>query len=410
MGFREFKIILLSFVLPIFAFAETIDELEKELRSSSMLTRHTAAEKLAQIGGVRAQEIFNRFVRRDSVEWKRIGLAGLASVAPKQSAPIFLEYLNDGSMMLRWAAVMGLGQTGDVAWIPQLKKMAQSDPGFLDSQKRYPVREAAEDAVDRLESSPHWLSSWPQAQRLAQKEKKPIVLFWHLPGEKWSSKMWDKNFTGQGFKRLKNRFIWLELNAVSQIGLADQFQIDAVPTLILIGEDLSEQERWTGYYSAEAFSKSLNAILKGAPTTQMLQKKLLTDPKNEGLLWALASRYEKSHRLHLAAPLWEKIVSLSATTDTMKRSQALFALGHYRGSVGQYPQAIPLLKQFLEECPQSDAVFEARYCLALCYLGEGGERKALKELQDLKGEPSLPEPLRQSVEQVLRKIKESPRS
>lgn len=419
MDFREFKVKLFHFVFSSFlvvfllllstslwAQNHEIDRLEKELKSHSMLERHAAAEKLSQMRGPRVEEIFLRLVQRSSVEWKRVGLMGLASVAPQRQTSLFVEHLEHNSFLVRWAAVIGLGNTGDAKWIPKLKKLAKSDPGELSSQKRFPVREAAKQAIQRIESSPHWLFSFAQARALAEKEKKSLVLFWGLPGERWSLKMERKGFEGGVYSELKEKFIWVKLDAVLNESLADTFLIKEIPTTQLMDSKGIELERWTGYYSAKVLSEDLKAILSGASTTYDLVKKLQEDPDNIKTAWILAKRFDQNNQLEKAALLWEKVVNLAGSADKIKKEKALFSLGYYRGSVGQYSKAIPLLKQFVREFSDSKKVFKARYCLALSYLGKGQKRKALDTLKRLSSEP-ISKTLKQSIDQVVKKIKES---
>lgn len=409
------KVSFITFFLTLFLTAansaavnESVDELEKLLRNRSMVTRHEAAQKLSKIGGPRVVQIFQRLVQKNSLEYKRIGLAGLAATAPRESIPLFLDYLSDPSMQLRWAAVIGLGNALEPAYLPQLKKIARTDSSYISSQKRYPVREAARAAVEKIESSPDWFYSYQKGKAAAMEQGKDLIIFWNIKGESWSEKMKERSFTGPGIKKIRQKFVWIFCDAVEKVELADQMNIQQIPLIQLLNAEEVELERWTGYYSAEVLSSDLSAVLAGAPTTSQLVNKLKRDPDNLKLMSRLAIRYEKNLQFEKAVPLWEKIVNLPGTADKLAQEKALFSLGTYLGSIGRYSEAIRFLNQFKNQFPQAKDLVKARYCLALSYLGKGDKRKSLAELDSLSQYP-LSESFKSSVFQLKKVIKESRR-
>ncbi len=398
---------LLSF--SSWAQVSSIDQLEKELRGQSMLVRHGAAQKLTLIGGPRVESIFIKLIQRGGVESKRIGLTGLAAVAPQKSELYFKEYLNHPSTLLRWASVLGLGNTADPKWIPELIEIEKNDPGYFKGPNRFPVRETARAAIKKIKMSPRWIYSYDEGLQLARATQKKIILFWKLPEEKWSQKMIDTSFRGEGFKRLKNKFVWIQLDASLQPSLADQWKVSEIPLVQLIDSKEVELERWAGYFSSEVISSDLKGLSTGKLfSTFELENRAQAQPENGEILWDLSQRFEKGQQIDKAAWAWEKIVSLPDSVGTLEREKALFALGFYKGGAGAYSQAIRILKQYIREYPESKEVLNVRYCLALSYLGKGEKRKSLKELQ-LLSEEDLPDSMSRSVQEVMRKIKESRR-
>lgn len=387
---KRLAICFLIFAAPGVGLAaeNSLRELEKKLRDPIELTRHSAAEELTRVGGEEARKIFERLAARDGTENKRVGLVGLAHVAPEKSAPLFAAELENPSWAVRWAAVHGLGRTGDPAWLARLQKIASDDPALLSQQKRYPVRDEAAVAIRRIEQSPRWLLSLDEARARAANEKKDLLVFWYLPSAPWNQRMLQESFYDPQFQTLKEAFVWVKIDAAREKELADRLAIQEVPLLQMLRPDGTERERWTGYYQAAGIARELNAILKGAATTDELIQKAEQNPSDLAVLAELARRYERSNRLAMAVPLWEKILRGEEKPGKNPRREALLALGHYYGQKGNYTPSVKYLERYCEEFSSSPDAPKARYCLALSYLGLGRERSGIPILKELAQESS----------------------
>lgn len=386
---------------------DTLRRLEKDLRHSRMLTRHSAAEELTRIGGEEARRIFERQYQRGGIENKRIALVGLAKVAPEKSASFFAAELENPHWEVRWAAVYGLGWSGDPVWLPQLSAVAKDDPQFQSLQKRYPVREAAEAAIQRILLSPHWLLSFEEAEALARQTQKETVVFWFIPSAPWNQRMLDDSFFHSGFRDLKDSFVWVKLDAEQNRELARRFGVKEVPMLQLLLRDGRERERWTGYTNTETLTAELTAILKGASTCEQMEDRLGANPSDWALVAELVERYSRNHQSDRAVLLWEKMLQARADEiDETKRGEALFALGHYYGEKGEHEKAIRHLRRYCQDFPGSPATLKAQYCLALSFLAEGRVPSAEKLLRELAQE-KLPADLDLAVRESLRAVKEN---
>lgn len=401
----------LLLVFCILAFAGTatagrdkVAQLEKQLKSSSQLVRHSAAEKLLKVGGPAAEKAFNRLVLRGGIENLRVGLVGLAHVAPRTNRSLFLKYTGHPSREVRWAAVYGLGRCGFLEDLTLLNKIAKEDGGYLKSQNRYPVRQAAEEAIKRIENAPRWVDSFEKGAQLARQEGKQRVLFWYFPAEPWSVKMIEKSFYDPRYRFLNDEFIWVRVNLAEASGLAQQYHVNAAPMVQLLDPAGKELERWTGYYHAAVLARDLEAISKGALTREDLRKKLKKRPGDMETMWELAERYAKNNQLGEAALLWEKIVSFKGPVDKMKKEQALFSLGFFYGTSGRHSSAIRCLKRYLDQFPEGAHTGKARYCLALSYLGKGAVKRAENILREMSRQ-NLNETLDRAVSQTLIEVK-----
>lgn len=382
---------------------EIIRQLEKSLRDSNMLNRHSAADKLSRIGGEEARKVFEKMARRDGVENKRVGLVGLARVAPEKSVDLFAANLECPQWEARWAAVYGLGRTGDAAWLSRLAQIAKEDPGYLAQQKRYPVREQAEASIQRINESPKWLLSLDEAKALAQKEKKGILVFWFIPAAPYTQKMLDESFFNPGYASLKKAFVWVKIDAEENVEWANHYEVKDVPSLLLLTSDGKEQERLTGFYDAETLAREWNWILKGGMTTFQLAEKVRQNPADFAAVAELARRYVRNNQAKLAVPLWEKIQQGKGMVSEQDREEALFALGHFYGSSGDHSAAVKYLQLFCEEFSHSKELPKAQFCLALSMLASGKEssgEKLLRELADQKLDPNLTAAVKNSLKEI----------
>jgi len=411
MDIRKFKIISGLLLMGLFMTEGTVNgttkdlsQLQNELRNASMFVRHNAAEELTKIGGSQVEKIFTQLVSRGGVENKRLGLIGLATIAPEKSVAHFSRHLEDPSNEVRWAAVYGLGKSGDPIWLKSLKEITKNDPFYLKVQDRYPVRQAAKQALRQIKESPLWMLSYEKAHQLALQEKKPLILFWTIPSEPWSVKMLEKSFFHPKFAQLKKKFIWAKLNVLENSELADQKGVMEVPMVQWVREDGVECERWTGFYSAQTLATDLSAFAKGAPTSEDLRQKIKRDPRDFDSMWLLSGRYLRSNRFQEAAPLLEKIVSSESSVDKMKRAKGLFTLGYTFGTWGKHSKAIKYLSQFVSEFPENKESEKAQYCLALSWLGLGKVYRCRSILNALSKQPLEPS-LAKAVNHTLRDIK-----
>src|SRR5438876_5110306 len=162
--------------------ADVFDDWVKQLGSTNEETRAEAADKIAQIGGPRAEKQFRDMVASDNPERRQMAVVGLLQVSDAdEDLERVRARLKDENSTVRWSAAVALGQSCRQEAIPWLQEIAGTNE----------VGEAASEAITKLQSSIPWLRSLQDALKKARELKKPVLAYFGLRGEPLSQQYED---------------------------------------------------------------------------------------------------------------------------------------------------------------------------------------------------------------------------
>jgi len=114
-----------------------------------------------------------------------------------------------------------------------------------------------------LRRSIAWVDDYPAARALAQKQDKPLLILFHLPGDDDSAKLRAQTFTNDRIIRYVNdHFIPVLVNADQHKPLAAQFQVTQIPTTVAASPDEKQHASVPGFVIPAEFLGRLQRNLK----------------------------------------------------------------------------------------------------------------------------------------------------
>lgn len=364
-------------LVAVAGFADPIDDLEKQLGHADPEQRAEAAEKLAVIGGPRVEARFRQMLESTNPEHRQIAAVGLLQVSDTDAdAALVQARLTDENSLVRWSAALALGDAGRWETLPALQTAARADSAES-------VREAAAEAVAKLQAGIPWRRSLAEGYREARATGKPVLVYLAMRGSEYCERLEQGVLAMQPVVDAAQEFVPVRLEAGRHGAEARQLDLRGAPTLVVVDAAGNEMTRVAGLADALTVLDRLNEARRSKLTFREARRLALREPANVAANWKVAQTYLEDGREELAEPHLRHVITHDAANASGYTDNALFALGFTLGRRGQYAAAAYCLEELLERWPAFKDKDKALYCLGLSRLALGQKdrgRAALTEL------------------------------
>jgi periplasmic divalent cation tolerance protein len=360
--------------------ADVFDNLVGQLGSANEEERAEAAEKIAQIGGARAQEQFRKMVASDNPERRQTGVVGLLQVSDAaEDVERVHARLKDENSTVRWSAALALGESGRAEAIPWLEEAARSD----DSES---VREAATDAVAKLQSGIKWVDGLPASLKKARESKRPVLAYFFLRGSQFCRQLEEGVLADKAVADAAQEFVCVRVDAGAAAGEARKFDVRGAPTILILDGEGNEMSRVPGLMEKDKLLAKLADARRGSLTFREARRHAMRNPADVPANWKLAETYLDEGREDLAEPYLRNVINYDEPNQHGHTDNALFALGFAFGKRGKHAQAAYCMEQLLQRWPQFKDKDKALYCLGLSQLALKQKDKGRAALEQLVAE------------------------
>ncbi len=357
--------------------ADRFDDLVKQLGSTNDEERAEAADQLAAVGGSRAMEQFRKMIKSDNPEQRQMAVVGLLQIS---SADEDLERvharLKDDNSTVRWSASVALGQSGRAEAVPWLRDAAKSDGS--DS-----VKEAANEAAEKLQLMPRWAGTLPDAFKQARALNKPVLAYFFVRDSDFCRKLEEGLFSDRAVLDEAEKFICVRVNAGEDTDTARKFDVRGAPTILFLDGEGNEMSRITGLVDKPALMAKLEEARRSKLTFREAHRLALKNPADIQANWRVAETYLEEGREDLAEPHLRNVVDHDENNQYGFTDDATFALGFALGKRGQYAQAMYAFERVVEKWPGFKDKDKALYCLGLSALAMGQKDKGRAALEQL---------------------------
>jgi periplasmic divalent cation tolerance protein len=370
-------VLALSLTIAGVARADNVDILIKQLGSTNDEVRAEAASRLAAYGGDRVEKKFRQMLTSGGPEARQIAVVGLLQVSDSpEDLEIVHSRLKDDSSTVRWSAVVALGQSGRQEAVPWLEDAAKNDTSS-------DVRDAAADALTRLQHSIAWGRSLPDAMKQAKALKKPVLVYCFIRGSKYCDEFEDGLLRDKEVVDGAQEFVCVRLDATKHADELRKLDVRGAPTVVILDAQSNEMNRIAGLVTKEKLLAKLEETRRGKLSFREARRMAAQDKTDVAANWKVADTYLEEGREDLAKPYLEHVVAADPENQHGHTDNALFALGFTLGRQGQYAQAVVCLEHLLEKWPGFKDKDKALYCLGLSQLALGRKDKAKANFDQL---------------------------
>ncbi len=346
--------------------------LSEQAKSSNLETRFSAIKSLGKIGTPSAREALLALEQTGDSEQQKGALIALAMAKDPQAKKLAEAGLASPSWMSRWYSVLALDILGDPSTVPLLET-ALTDTHQLPDGGRFPIREAAQAALDKLKTSVHWTYSLNEGMEKAVLENKSLLIYFYINGGEWCEQFERETFTKESVQKLAAQFIPVKINAYAESKLSEQYGIAGTPTLLILDQQGVELSRLPGYVASDRVEHYLEEAVPA-----------LADKGGKAELWMKAQGLIDQGHYEEALPVLESFLSGDLGSDLAgKEEWARFMLALAYGKKENHARARELFEQFIQKFPDSELMDKALYCLALAKLHLSDRDSARQTLTDL---------------------------
>lgn len=363
--------------------SEAIPFLKERLGDISMLVRHSAANALARIGGDSVNNIFKEMISSESIEKKRIGLAGLAMTGDPTYIDLVVKELDNPDWQVRWSAVYALGQWGYRPVLAKLEDIAEGDPYQDKTTDEYPVRKRASDACKKIRCSVEWYRDLKGAVILAEGLQKPIWVYWYIEDNPLCRKMEEEIFFSPEISDISQNFVCVKLDVSKDKDITLKYDINEIPAILIMDKSENIIDRMIGLVSRKGLLDRLRKILENKGTPRQWKELVEKNPGDIDSSWFLAEWYLDNNRIKDAISLLENIIRYDPKNKSGYTDNAIFVLGYSLGAIGEYKKAVDMLECLRKDYPTFKDMDKAFYCLGLDYLSVNKPDLAKKVFSEL---------------------------
>ncbi len=352
------------------------------LKDPSLLVRHSAAYALARIGGPEAERIFREGLTAPGDDLRRISVLGLGMLGRADREGI-LPLLGDRNWEVRWSAAYVLGRTGDRRDLAVLGRLARSDPYRDPASGSYPVREAAEKSIRRLNSIIGWRTDFAAAREYSLRSRRPLLLYFRGGGSDLCRKFEREVFTEEKIIDAAQRMtpVWLDHGSSAEV--FSRYRVTRVPAIVIASPDGSRLDRIEGTLLPETLLDRMLAFLETEKSAVRLRSRLQASPEDLETAWQLAALYLEGGMVDGAVQMLNRIIERDPDNLSSLLDNALFARGYLAGKRGDYARSAREIDAVLARFPVFGDRAEALYCGGLAHLRAGNPERGRELLEEL---------------------------
>jgi thioredoxin-like negative regulator of GroEL len=215
-----------------------------------------------------------------------------------------------------------------------------------------------------------WLTDYNQAVTKAKQTGKPIFIDCFADWCVWCHRLEKEVYTDSSFLKFSQDFIPLRINVEDQAEgsrIAEQFQVDSLPSILIIESDGTLIDRVNGFHVADELISEIQSMWK------LNQKeKLVNDWQTEQ---KLGEEYLFRDMNREAEPRFAKILESTGVPDNQKES-AYFSLALSQYYQGKEKQALVTLNRYLETYVDGDSTENVLLLLSQIYIETDQKDKA----------------------------------
>ena len=228
-----------------------------------------------------------------------------------------------------------------------------------------------------------WNSSLTEGFRLAQEKNKNLLVDFFTEDCKWCKRLDDSTFTDRDVIRLGLEFYFVKVNAIKDSSVANQYGVNAYPSVLLFNSKGEEIDRIVGYLPPREFLITVRSYFKGEGTLTDYENKLSKDTKNVELLYRVAEKYQDRGNYNKALFFYQTITLLDPKNTKGKTDSTIFSMGLASMKLKNYPTAVQRFSDLSKSFPKSGLLLDAEEYIPYAYAKSGDTTKALSLFQKL---------------------------
>jgi thiol:disulfide interchange protein len=120
------------------------------------------------------------------------------------------------------------------------------------------TKETKEKPSDRV----GWLTSYDDAVRLAEKDKRMIMIDFYADWCGWCKRLDNDTYVDRDVVAKAHEFVSLRVDADAERGLTSQYNVRGLPTILFIDPSGREVHRVVGFRSPTAFLAEMDVALQ----------------------------------------------------------------------------------------------------------------------------------------------------
>ena len=117
-------------------------------------------------------------------------------------------------------------------------------------------------AVEYIEQPLAFISDHSAGLEIARQERKPILLFFSVPGNAGSQRMMSTTFRDDEIKRLAEWLVCIHVDGSQESTLCESLGISSFPTIILSNVDGVEVRRLVGRQTPDQLAVQIHVLLQ----------------------------------------------------------------------------------------------------------------------------------------------------
>lgn len=160
--------------------------------------------------------------------------------------------------------------------------------------------------------------------------------------------------------------------------LAKRYNITAYPTLILLGPDGKEIDRYLGFVEPDGFIRMISDYQNGVGTVAYYEEQVKKDPKNAGAWKTLGMKHADAGRTDGAKIAFNTYLDLSPDIQGDEKAEVVYTLGEVNYRNKSYDDAIAIFERVTREFPGTEWHDQALVMGAQAYYKRGDNDKCIE--------------------------------
>jgi len=201
----------------------------------------------------------------------------------------------------------------------------------------------------------------------------------------WCRQMETQTWTNSKVVQLTQQYVFLRLNGEKErdgIELAERFQVDGYPTVMLLNADGTEFDRFEGFMSADRFLNRLNASLVNPQTLGNLTAQEKKNGGDLSLRYKVGQALFRRNAFKDAQLRFENIAAQDPHNKSHLVESSLLMLALCQASQDNFADSLATVERFQKSFPESEKLPEASLLSIDLLMRSGSRDQARAKAQD----------------------------